>query len=366
MLGLPENSGSGFFYQLEVLAASGYRTTNFSGGLMSEEMQEQEPLLVEAEPEIGELVAALALAQLEFQTVKKDTSNPYYNSKYADLADIIAATQPALAKHGLVVIQLPKVDIERQSATLVSILAHKSGQSIRSSMTFPAIMVGRDSKPRFDAQSCGSAITYLRRYAYQPLVGVTAETDDDGNKAVGIGSKEAAQAVAQEKIAQLQSKKTNGHAIPPASIPKDEKDTVALLQASLDMQKEKKNGGINYPPIPGPEPPKPRTDRGADVDDVVGTIESIKDLKTKQGRAYKSVIIKDLFGAVLELSAFDDFQLSDGRLFQYLVPGALDQEATFTYVTKEKGGKQYHNIVNVSRIGSHRWDDGVGVLDANR
>jgi hypothetical protein len=329
-------------------------------------------MLVEAEPEIGELVAALALAQLEFQTVKKDTSNPYYNSKYADLADIIAATQPALAKHGLVVIQLPKVDIERQSATLVSILAHKSGQSIRSSMTFPAIMVGRDSKPRFDAQSCGSAITYLRRYAYQPLVGVTAEVDDDGNKSVGIGSKEAAKEVADRKIAELQAKKTNGHAAPPANIPQD--DLTSQLQASIDAQAAKKDqdwenrkAKLNLPPIPEPEPPKPRIDRGADVDDVVGTIKSIKDLKTKQGRPFTTIIVEDIFGASLELSAFDNFQLSDGRLFQYLVAGALGQEATFTYVTKEKAGKAYHNIIAVNRIGSHRWDDGgIGVLEANR
>jgi hypothetical protein len=218
----------------------------------------------------------------------------------------------------------------------------------------------------FTAHSIGKAITYARRYSWQSLTGATAEEDDDGNNASGVGSREAAQAVAQEKISELKTKmgKTNGHAAPPANIPQD--DLVPQLQASLDAQNEKNNGGINFPPIPAPEPPKPRVERGPDVDDVVGTIESIKDMKTKQGRPYKSVIVKDLFGAVLELSAFDDFQLSDGRLFQYLVPGALDQEATFTYVTKEKSGKTYHNIINVSRIGSHRWDDGVGVLDANR
>lgn len=331
---------------------------------MSDEMEVQEPMLVEAEPPIGELVAALALAQLEFETVKKDTSNPHYNSKYADLADIIAATQPALAKHGLVVIQLPKVDVERQLATLVSILAHKSGQSIRSSMTFPAIMMGRDSKPRFDAQSCGSAITYLRRYAYQPLVGVTAEIDDDGEKAVGSGSKEAAQEVGKQKVAELKEKvaaqKPNGKPAPEPSLE-------PLLQASLDAQSESK-AKLNLPPIPAAEPPKPRVERGADVDDVIGIIKTIKDLKTKDGRRYKTIAVEDLFGAKVELSAFDDFQLSDGRLFQYLVDGAIGQEATFTYISKPNAsGKLYHNVLNVTRIGSHRWDEhGVGILELNR
>lgn len=331
---------------------------------MSEEMEVQ-PMLVEAEPEIGQLVAALASAQLEFETVKKDADNPYYNSKYADLADIIAATQPALAKHGLVVIQLPKVDIERQQATLISILAHKSGQSIRSSMTFPASMRGKDGSPRFDAQSCGSAITYLRRYAYQPLVGVTAEVDDDGNKAVGIGSKEAAQEVAKQKIAEFQAKKANGHAAPPANIPQG--DLIPQLQASLDAQSDNK-AKLNLPPVPAAEPPKPRVERGPDVDDVVGVIKSIKDLKTKDGRRYKTVAVEDLFGAKVDLSAFDDFQLSDGRLFQYLVEGAVGQEATFTYISKPNAtGKMYHNVLNVTRIGSHRWDEhGVGILELNR
>ena len=36
-----------------------------------------------------------------------------------------------------------------------------------------------------DAQGAGSATTYARRYAYQSIVGVAAEADDDGNEASG-------------------------------------------------------------------------------------------------------------------------------------------------------------------------------------
>jgi ERF superfamily len=163
-----------------------------------------EPLkvVVRHSEKIGELVAALAKAQLEFEPVIKDQKNPYYNSKYADLSGVISATQRALAKQMLVIIQQASVDVEKQRVTVTSTLAHSSDQWIENELTLPAIMLGKDGKPRFDAQSCGAAMTYGRRYSYQGLAGVAAEQDDDANAAVGIGSKDAAQAVADRKIAE--------------------------------------------------------------------------------------------------------------------------------------------------------------------
>lgn len=144
--------------------------------------------------EIGELAGALALAQLEFKPVLKESDNPFYKSKYADLSSVISATQSALAKNGLVVIQCPH--LSSQQMTLTTLLVHKSGQWLASDLTLPAVM-----KERFDAQSVGSSITYARRYAYQAIVGVAAEVDDDANAAVGIGSKEAQQKVLKDKLA---------------------------------------------------------------------------------------------------------------------------------------------------------------------
>lgn len=164
-------------------------------------------VVVSRSEKIGELVGALAKAQLEFEPVIKDQRNPYYNSKYADLSSVISATQPALAKNGLVIIQHSSVDVEKQRVTITSTLAHTSDQWVENQLTLPAVMLGKDGKPRFDAQSCGAGMTYGKRYSYQGLVGVAAEQDDDGNAAVGVGSKEAAQAVAERKIAELKSKK---------------------------------------------------------------------------------------------------------------------------------------------------------------
>lgn len=162
---------------------------------------------------IGELVKALALAQLKFKPVLKQTDNAAFMrggkaSKYADLAQYIDATQEALASNGLVVLQWPDVTPEAKSMTLVSILAHSSGEWMRGRITLPAM--GRDG---FTAQSCGSSITYARRYSYAAITGCASE-DDDGNAASGRGTAEAAQEVGKAKVAELR-KKANGEA-PPA------------------------------------------------------------------------------------------------------------------------------------------------------
>jgi ERF superfamily protein len=149
---------------------------------------------------IGKLAEALAKAQLEFKPVLKDTANPFYKSRYADLATVIGATQPALAKHGLTVVQLPVIAPQGHGAGVKTVLQHVSDEYISVDLILPI------SGERYDAQTVGSAITYARRYSYQAVVGVAAEVDDDGNSAVGIGSKEAAQAVATKKTADLKAK----------------------------------------------------------------------------------------------------------------------------------------------------------------
>jgi hypothetical protein len=154
-------------------------------------------------PTIGKLAGALAAAQLEFLPIFKENENPAFRSKYADLATVIAATQKPLAKQGLVVVQSPTT--EGKDVILTTLLLHSSGEWLSSSLTMPGTM--RDG---FTAQTIGSAVTYSRRYALQAIIGVAADVDDDANAASGVGSKAAAQAVAQEKIAAHEAKKANG------------------------------------------------------------------------------------------------------------------------------------------------------------
>ena len=126
---------------------------------------------------LDKLYAALAKAQLEMLPAKTGSSNPYFKSKYADLASIVKASRKALATNGLAVIQRI---VRNGSAgmTLLTRLCHASGQWIESSMTV--------NPPKQDIQSLGSYLTYLRRYTYSSIVGVvSSEEDDDAEAAIG-------------------------------------------------------------------------------------------------------------------------------------------------------------------------------------
>ena len=122
--------------------------------------------------ELNELAAALCKAQAVMEGAKKDSSNPFFKSKYADLASVWAACKAPLTSNGLSVVQT--VENGGEKAYLVTILLHTSGQWIKSLM--PILM------SKNDAQALGSAITYCRRYALAAIVGV-CPTDDDGNAA---------------------------------------------------------------------------------------------------------------------------------------------------------------------------------------
>jgi hypothetical protein len=119
------------------------------------------------------LFAALVKAQSEISAAVKDSKNPHFKSKYADLASVVSAIKPAAAAHGLGFVQ-----VFRESSggvTIETIILHESGEQFSCGPLFvPAI--------KNDAQAYGSAITYARRYSLQTAWGVPSE-DDDGNDA---------------------------------------------------------------------------------------------------------------------------------------------------------------------------------------
>jgi hypothetical protein len=122
---------------------------------------------------LGALATALSLAQGEFDAAVKDTANPFFKSKYADLSSVVEATRPALSKHGLSIIQLPRS--QDGCIQLETILLHKSGEFIGDTLALPV--------SKQDAQGYGSAMTYARRYGWMAVTGIAPE-DDDGNAAV--------------------------------------------------------------------------------------------------------------------------------------------------------------------------------------
>ena len=128
---------------------------------------------VRRSPSIKELAAALAKAQAELRNPPKDSVNPHFKSRYADLATVRDAVIPVLARHGLAVLQLPcEMD---DAPSLTTLLMHTSGEWVETCVKLrPA---------KLDPQGIGSALTYHRRYDLQSLAGVAADDDDDGNAA---------------------------------------------------------------------------------------------------------------------------------------------------------------------------------------
>jgi hypothetical protein len=122
---------------------------------------------------IANLAKALSIVQGKLTYAVKDSANPFFKSKYADLESVWDACRNLLAENGLCVMQFPGEFIDG-CMSLTTILAHSSGEWIKQTMEVPV------TKP--DAQAVGSAITYMRRYALAAVVGVV-QADDDGNAA---------------------------------------------------------------------------------------------------------------------------------------------------------------------------------------
>ncbi len=128
---------------------------------MSEEKSNIVPALVAAQAAIGSRVA-------------KDAKNPHFKSDYATLQQVLGQISEHLSEHGLFLTQ--EVAHAEGGVTVQTTIMHKSGEWAEwAPIYMPA--------PKQDAQGYGSAITYARRYALMPIVGL-APADDDGNAAV--------------------------------------------------------------------------------------------------------------------------------------------------------------------------------------
>lgn len=120
------------------------------------------------------IAAALVKAQAAMGNAGKDSKNPHFKSKYADLASVRAATSGPLGDNGLAIIQQPETD-DSGAVFVRTIVLHESGEMMQHDG--PHVMPAKK-----DAQGVGSAITYLRRYNLMAVCGIASD-DDDGNAA---------------------------------------------------------------------------------------------------------------------------------------------------------------------------------------
>ena len=134
------------------------------------------------------LMSAMAQMQAVLDMAKKDSDNPYFKSKYADLAQCLQTAKKPMADNGLSISQ--HCTFDGVFVQCVSVLAHSSGQMMVSTLTIPV--------SKKDAQGIGSSITYARRYALSAIVGI-AQKDDDGNGSVGITQEEIDKKLEQQR-----------------------------------------------------------------------------------------------------------------------------------------------------------------------
>lgn len=131
--------------------------------------------------ETNELTKALAESQAEFAKITKSKTAEVtmktggkYSYSYADLADVIDAVRPVLAKHQIATMQAIDLDSDTGNLVLITRLGHASGQWIEAHYPLPS---------GASAQEMGSAVTYARRYSLSALTAIVAEDDDDGRQA---------------------------------------------------------------------------------------------------------------------------------------------------------------------------------------
>ena len=126
-------------------------------------MEEKENFMSE---EIGAISSAVSDFQGEIEQPALNRENPYFKSRYVDLSGVLKSVQKLLAKNGLAVMQIISGN------DIVTLLTHKSGQWFKSVCPIGTYKSQQDR---------GSAITYTKRYALCAILGIAADTDDDGN-----------------------------------------------------------------------------------------------------------------------------------------------------------------------------------------
>lgn len=131
---------------------------------------------METSDTIGKLAEALCKAQSIMEHASKDSDNPFFKSKYADLAAIWDVCRKPLTDNGISVVQSPVFLSEHpEMVGLDTRLCHSSGEWMEGRIVMKPV--------KSDPQSYGSCLTYLRRYSLQSFISICAELDDDGNAA---------------------------------------------------------------------------------------------------------------------------------------------------------------------------------------
>ena len=115
-------------------------------------------------------------AKKEIGKISKDSTNPFFKSKYFDINTLLEHVEPILQQHGLLLLQ--PIEAEWIKTKIFDV---DSSEFVSSEMHLGEIK---------DPQKLGMAITYYRRYTLQSLLGLQAEDDDANSVSKTTNSKE--------------------------------------------------------------------------------------------------------------------------------------------------------------------------------
>jgi len=188
-------------------------------------------------PTIGKLAEALAIAQGQFELAKKNATNPHLKSRYADLASCYEASRSVLSKCGLAVVQLPGRR-EDGTTTLMTVLLHASGEWLGEEA---GVKIAQETP-----QTVGSALTYLRRYAYSSALGLATE-DDDGVAATSHAAPPASAGTSHRADVSPTPRDERPTPQPPAATSSDRNDpSCPICQGQMwDNRKRKAEGSMS-------------------------------------------------------------------------------------------------------------------------
>ena len=121
---------------------------------------------------ISTIAKALAAASADLRNPAMDATNPGFKSKFISLVGLIDSLRAPLHAHGIIVLQ-PVSSPVAGRVRVTTTLLHSSGEWLSSTA---------DLASGATAQSFGTAVSYLRRYSLQAMLGVSgdADADDDG------------------------------------------------------------------------------------------------------------------------------------------------------------------------------------------
>jgi hypothetical protein len=227
-------------------------------GTTEEPMVEAPEVKINRSASVAKLAGALSKAQGKIAAAAKDRANPFFNSRYADLANVWDACREPLSENGLAVVQLTHSPARiapgmyETRAIVETILTHESGEWISGTISLPVLgpELKGGGRGEVNAQSYGSAYTYARRYALAAMVGVYQ--DDDDGAGVGTGGGKGGAGMSEEALAghlkAIESASTADQlnkAFAPAwnATGKDKAAQARLIQAKAARQEALKKGG---------------------------------------------------------------------------------------------------------------------------